>query len=148
MTTIPPHAFLAATPNICRQCGRLNHGCNGRIPPIRDRPHLTCEDYVDAKKEALTFSGEHIAPIVRGRKNASLRLMPHGKVGDTFIVAGITYRITAIIPITLKKAALMFYTAENCDTPDTLEAQIMAIYPEIRPQTSLFLHLFSAVICE
>ena len=148
MTRIPPHAFLAATPNICRQCGHLGNGCNGTIPPIRDRPHLACDDYIDAKKEILTFSGEHIAPIVRGLKNSSLRLMPHGKVGDTFIVAGITYRITAVIPITLKKASLMFYTAENCDTPEIFEQQIQAIYPEIRPQTYLFLHLFAAVICE
>ena len=148
MTTIPPHAFLAATPNICRQCGRLGHGCNGSIPPVRDRPHLTCEDYTDAKKEILTFSGEHIAPIIHGRKNASLRLRPHGKIGDTFIVAGITYRITAIIPFTLSKACLLFYTTEGCDTPDVLEQQIRAIYPEVRPQTHLFLHLFAAVICK
>lgn len=145
MTKIPPHAFLAATPNICRQCGRLAD-CGGKIPPVRDRPHLICENYADAKKEILTFSGEHIGPIIRGWKNATIRLTPHGHTGDTFLVAGVQYRITAIIPMTLKKACTMFYTAEDCDTPELLEMQIKELYPDIRPQTHLFIHLFAAVI--
>lgn len=95
---------------------------------------------------SLSFSPPMALAILEGRKVCTTRLAPKGEPGDTFTVAGFTYRLICIDdPMDFNWLA-DYYQLEGFDTPEQMLSTLYSIYPGSNGDTQGCLHWFAWVM--
>jgi len=107
---------------------------------------IHCQHYTDARMEILTFTADQITLILEGRKNGTIRRTRHGQIGDTFAIAGITYRITSILSTYRGVAPMMYWHQEGCLDAEDHNNLLCRIYPNLTKDDRVYFHTFAAVI--
>lgn len=70
----------------------------------------------------LKFDEQMTDAITAGRKCCTFRTERKGSIGDTFEVAGQTYRIVQIVGMRLARVIYDFYAAEGVESTDQMRA--------------------------
>lgn len=82
--------------------------------------------------------------IKAGEKTATTRKTKYGFVGDTFMVAGVMYRITEVKKLMLVRVAFDWFKEEGFGSPEDFVEAWVSLHPRIgyTPGRVVFLHLF------
>lgn len=85
--------------------------------------------------------------MLSGVKVCTSRREQCGDVGDTFVVFGVTFEITDVVPETLLVVSRDLYIAEGCESPEEFVEVWAQLHPYkgFVPKQTVYVHWFRKV---
>lgn len=90
----------------------------------------------------IHFNAKYTEDILSGRKTSTIRLEKKAKKGDIFTIGNKEFRISYVTRMKFKNACKIYYSSENCESPEECMKEVLNYYPNLTPDDYVWCHEF------